>query len=85
MGKASDHACAHLKCPKNKETPSNDNHILLFIISVFISFSYVHVGNSHHPLYLSSIYRCCQCLQCDLNGSHHSVWVIVGRHGLDKI
>ena len=58
-----------------KESPGNDSHILSFIISVFINFSHVLVGNIHHFLYLSSIYPCCQCLQRDLNGRHDSEWV----------
>ena len=36
--------------------PRLDSHILSFIISVFIIFLHVHIGNSHHFFYLSSIY-----------------------------
>ena len=68
-----------------KESPGNDSHILWFIISVFINFSHVLVGNIHRFLYLSSIYPCCQCLQRNLNGRHDSEWVIVGMCGLDRI
>ena len=59
-----------------KESPGNGSHILSFIISVFINFSRVLVGNIHHFLYLSSIYPCCQCLQHNLNGRHDSEGVI---------
>ena len=53
-----------------RESPGNDSHILWFIISVFINFSHVLVGNIHRFLYLSSIYPCFQCLQRNLNGRH---------------
>ena len=68
-----------------KKTPGNDSHILSFIISVFINFSHVHVGNSHLFLYLTSIYPCCQYLQRNLNGRHDSEWVIVSMRGSDRI
>ena len=49
--------------------------------SLFLSPSIFNV----FPLYLTSIYPCCQCLQRDLNGRHDSEWVIVGMRGLDRI